>query len=156
MEIKLEELKKHYAELQKKNDLPSFDDINEVFEIEKIDRETEILPKLIRRLMMDRVINVLGFIEMLMNPAQAPRMYHSFLNVATDKDQKLIGEIYEKLAKLFFEGLENDSKYDEKKEILLIKRILSDWEGLEKDLEKLVSRIKDPGDAVKKDKAYFG
>ena len=133
MEIKLEELKKQYAEIQEKNGLPSFDELNETFEIEKIDRETDILPKLIRKLMMEKIINVMGFVEMLMNSAQAPRMYHSFFQVSTEKDQKLIGDIYGKVAELVFEGLGNDSNYDEKNEIKMIKNIFSVWKELEKD-----------------------
>ncbi len=156
MEIKLEELKRQYAEIQKKYDLPSFEEINPSFELEKIDRETEILVKLIRRLMIEKIINVMSFIEMLMNPAQAPRMYHPFFKVVTEKDQKMMGDIYEKMAELIFSSLENDSEYVEKKEAMLIKEIFSKWGEISGDLDILIKRIKNPGEAVKKNREYFG
>ena len=86
----LKELKKHYEILSKKYKLPSFKELNEDFDIEKIDKESDILLKVVRKVMMEKIVNSLGFIEMLLNPMNSPRMYHAYLNSMSVEDKKAI------------------------------------------------------------------
>ena len=72
--MELKDLKKEYSDLAEKYKLPSFKELNENFEIEKIDKDTEILLRDVRKVMMEKIVNSLGFLEMFLNPMNAPRM----------------------------------------------------------------------------------
>jgi len=156
MGYELEDLKKDYAELKEKYKLPSFEDVNEDFEIEKMDRESDVLLKIIRKVMMDKVINIMNFLEMLLNPMNAPRMYHGYLKAMAESDKKVVEGIYGKLADLIFASLERDAKYDVDKEADVVKEIMKVWAKVSVDLEGLVNKMKNPGESVKKEKSYFG
>ena len=68
-ESKLQELKDQYSELQKKHNLPSFDEMNKDFYIEKLaELESDLLMREIRKFISDRLYNYLRFIENLLNP----------------------------------------------------------------------------------------
>ena len=68
----LKELKKKYADLSKKYKLPNFVNLNEDFEVEKIERDTDLLLKAIRKVMMEKIVNSMSFLEMLLNPVNSP------------------------------------------------------------------------------------
>jgi len=70
----LEQLKKDYSAYEKKYKLPSFKELNESFEIEKIERQSDILLRIVRVIMMEKVIATQRFVESLLNPANAPRI----------------------------------------------------------------------------------
>src|SRR3989344_2547651 len=60
----LKEMKKDYAEFQKKYNLPSFEKLNEYFSIEKVaDYETDFLLREIRKHVADRLQNYMRFIK---------------------------------------------------------------------------------------------
>ncbi len=156
MGYNVKELKEDYNMLIEKYKLPSFEKINEIFDIEKIDRKSEILLKIIRRIMIEKVGNVLNSLEMFMNPVQVPIMYHGFLKSMSAEDKKLIERVYTELAELVFDSIECDFKYDEKKEGEMINKLLEGWNLVSKDLEVLINKIKNPSKGEKKERSYFG
>jgi len=156
MGYELEDLKKDYSELEKKYKLPSFDEINDNFEIEKMDRKSDVLLKIIRKVMMDKVINIMNFLEMFLNPMNAPRMYHGYLKAMAESDKKVVEGIYGQLADLIFISLERDIKYDVAKEAEVVKKIIDVWSKVSVDLDGLIIKMKNPGESVKKEKSYFG
>ena len=79
-ESSLEELKKDYLILQKKYKMPSFKELNEEFDIEKAaEHETDCLIREIRKAIMDKVIAYLRFVEMLLNPSNAPMFFFALV-----------------------------------------------------------------------------
>ncbi len=154
--MELKELKKIYEILSRKYKLPSFKELNEDFDIEKIDKESDILLKVVRKIMMEKIINALGFLEMLLNPSNAPRMYIPFLSSMTMDDRKEIDSMYDVLAKLSLSVVLLETKYEEKKEAIAIRSIYDSWQGLKNKLESLVRKIERPSMQQKKEKSYFG
>ena len=60
--MELDKLKKEYSILKEKYKLPSFKEMDENFEIHKIERESNVLLKNVRKIMMEKIVSSLGFI----------------------------------------------------------------------------------------------
>ena len=155
-ELKLTELKKIYGELEKKYKLPSFAEMNNDFDIDKIEMERENLLKAIRKVMLDKVFNIIGFFDMILNPVNAPMMYHSFIKSITTEDKKLIDKVYAKLGDLILDSFVLEVKYSEEDEVKAIKNTFNTWDSLRPDLKKIFERIRKPASLSKKEKSYFG
>src|SRR3989344_4566905 len=98
--MELNELKKQYSELAKKYKLPDFKAINEDFEIDKIDKETDCLLRLIRKVMMEKIVNSVSFLEILINPVNAPKIYINHIKNLNSEDRKVVDDIYSSLSEL--------------------------------------------------------
>ena len=107
----LQELKKRYLEIEKKHKLPPFSKLNEDFEIDKIDKDTGYIARAIRKAMIDKIVNSLNFIEMLLNQMNAPRLYIPFLRTMNGDDKKLMDDLYARLGGLSLISLELEIDY---------------------------------------------
>jgi len=96
--MKIEQIKEQYGGLQKKYQLPNFELINQNFEIEKIENETEFFARTIRKVMMDKIINALGFFDMFTSGNPIPRLYMPFVKSMTLGDRKVLDELYNSFA----------------------------------------------------------
>ncbi|MEK6855370.1 MAG: hypothetical protein AABX73_04065 [Nanoarchaeota archaeon] len=153
----LNELKETYGQFEKKYRLPSFGKANENFEIEKLDRDSDAFLRAVRKVMIDKVVNSFGFVEMLMNPINAPRMYFSYIHSMGLEDKKRLDFIYTKLAELSLASLELEIDYSEKGEAELIKNICSTWDEIKPVFREILKNIKKPDlNLVKKERNYFG
>ncbi len=159
VEISLAMLKKEYEKLRVKYNLPEYKLINEEFDIEKLqDHETETLLREIRKIMMDKVIAYLRFIEMLLNPANAPMFFFGLLKQLETADRKVLEETYAKLGKLEVEVINVDNDYSEAKEAGFILHLSDEWKLVKKNMGK-ISRFliqaweKKTGE---KDRGYLG
>src|SRR3989338_5772892 len=87
----LNELKKRYKAVQDKYKLPDFSYLNENFEIEKLaESETELLLREIREIILEKAVAYLRFIEMLLNPSNAPMFFFSLVKGLSADDRKVI------------------------------------------------------------------
>lgn len=158
-ERKLADLKKEYEKAQEKYKLPSFQALNEDFEIEKaVEHESEILLREIRKVMMDKVIAYFRFIELLLNPSNAPMFFLFLLKGLEATDRKNIEDIYNKLGKIEIDVLSLDNNYSEKSEAEFIKKMYKEWQEVKKDMQKLVDVFSKSWDrkSEKKEKGYLG
>lgn len=155
--MKINELKNFYAEYQKKYNLPSFKELNNNFEIEKIERESEILLRIVRVVIMEKVIATERFIESILLPGNAPRSLYAYTSTMNEEDKKTLDKIHNSFSQLTLQALELDVEYNEKKEAEIIKKIFTTWsvakQGLYPILEKMTKPIKQDS---KKEKTYFG
>lgn len=156
MDLTFADLKKEYASLEKKFKLPQFEKINEDFEIGKIDRDVGAFLRSVRKLMMEKIVNSLSFVEMLLNPMNAPRMYITYLNGLSIEDRNKIDSIYSKLSDLSILSLEREIKYEEKSEAELILKIFTVWATVKNDFLDILKNMKAPASSVKKERTYFG
>jgi len=156
MTIEIKELKEGYAEFEKKYKLPSFIDLNRDFELDKIDKKSDFMLRVIRKNVMEKVINSIGFLEMLLNPMNAPRVYYFYIKSMTVQEKQLIEDIYTKLAELSLSSLELEVDYSEKEEAELIKRVFKVWNNLKPNFKHILAGVKKPNNDVKKEKSYFG
>ena len=155
--MKLKELKENYENLAKKYSLPDFDELNENFEIGKINRDNGILLRTIRKVIMEKIVSSLGFVEMLLNPVNAPRMYQSYIRSIDLEDKKRIDKIYLSFADLSMGSLECEIDYSEKNEAELIKKIVAAWNEIKPDFRDIFAKIRKPNSvSAKKDKSYWG
>ncbi len=155
----LKELKKDYEKLRQKYKLPSFQLLNEEFDIEKVtEHETECLLREVRKAIMDKVIVYLRFIEMMLNPSNAPLFFFALVKGLNHQEKKDLEELYEKLGSFEIEVIELDCMYSEKKEAEFINRAFKQWLAIKKDVLKLVKILKrNWSQKSKKDERdYFG
>ena len=155
----LEDLKKDYSELQKKHDLPGFEDMNKDFQIEKIaEEETDYLAREVRKFVADKIANYLRFIESILHPVNAPIFVFSIIKTLGADEQTKIMEIYRVLSKIEIEIIELDVEYSEEKEISFIKRSFDAWQKIKKDLLAVTEIIKNNWDNKFEvdNKGYFG
>ncbi|MCX8158831.1 MAG: hypothetical protein N3D20_00860 [Candidatus Pacearchaeota archaeon] len=157
MTLTLKDLEKEYNLLAKKYGLEDFNTLNNDFEIEKIDSESKCLLRLIRKVMMEKVVNLLSFIEILLNPVGAPRMYMVYLKSMTLNDKKEIEKIYGMLSELVLSALEIEMEYEEKREAEVIKLICEKWDIIKPSYKKIINDIKMPKlSNGERGKSYFG
>jgi hypothetical protein len=155
--MELEDLKEEYAKFEKKYKLPKFDELNLDFEIDKIDRETDFLLRVFRKVMMEKVVNSLQFLDMLLNPGNAPRIYYSYIKSMEEKDREIINKLYGKLGQLSLDSLYLEIDNTEEQEAELIKEIFKVWKEIGDDFKKILGNVKKPqGNGMKKEKNYFG
>ena len=155
----LEKLKEEYEKLREKHALPSFKEMNEDFEIEKLqERETEMLAKEIRRGMMEKNVAYLRFVEMFMNPQTAPMFFLALIKNMNHVDRKLLEEIYSKLGKFEIQSLQLDNEYNEKKEAEFIKKFFNEWQAIKEKFGSVLKILEDSWDKKqdRKEKGYLG
>jgi len=142
-ESSLDELKKDYSKLRDKYKLPGFKELNEEFDIEKVSQnETDCLLREIRKAVMDKVIAYLRFIEMLLNPSNAPMFFFALVKGLTAGDKRLLGKVYDKLGSLEIEVIGLDCHYSEKDEADFLNHLYADWNVVKEDMMKLVETLK--------------
>ena len=156
MEYQVKELKEDYNVFAGEHGLPGFDELNVIFEIEKINRKSEILLKLVRKVMMEKIMNALSFLEMLLNPVNAPRMYMAYVKMMSVEDKKILDVLYGSFSELSLESIGIEFKGSEKEEAELVKRIYKIWKENEGNFGKIIDKVKVPSEEVKKERGYFG
>ena len=155
--MELKELKGKYGEYEKKYGLPSFAKLNEQFEIEKIEKESDIFLRVVRKTMMDKIVNSLSFLDMLLNPINAPRVYLNYIKSMNGKDKELLDNVYGIFSELSLACLPLELEYGEKNEAEMINRIYQQWEKIRPDFLEVLNRVHKPekGEA-RKERSYFG
>jgi hypothetical protein len=157
--MEFEEFEKEYVKKAKKFSLPEFKKLEEDFEVSKAETDDLVL-RAVRKAMMERVISTLGFFEMLLNPMNAPRMYHKFLSSLTVGDTKKIEEMYGSLAGLSIKSLEREVDYSEKGEAEMVKEVSEIWDKIRPGFRDILRKMKNPGNggngAGRKEKSYYG
>ena len=158
-ESELDQLKKNFAVLQKKYSLPNFKQLNEDFEIEKLSgKETDMLLREIRKLIVDKVLAYLRFLELLMNPTSAPMFFLAIVKTLSVEDKKLVENLYKSMASVEFNALDLDNRYSEKTEAEFIKNTYSSWQETKTEFSELAGQLKATWNkkSTKKERGYFG
>ena len=159
MEHNLSELKKEYEKYKKKYKLPEFFDLNQEFEIEKIqERETDFLLREIRRAISDKIAAFLRFFELFLNPQAAPVFILAVIKTLNNKDKAIIEKIYNTLVNFELTSITLDMDYNEKEEADFINHMFKKWQDLKKELKefsKIIDRIKIK-EKERKRRSYFG
>jgi hypothetical protein len=155
----LDKLKEFYKINQDKYSLPSFESLNEDFQIEKISSlETELILKEIRVCISNKFFNYLRFLESLINPANASMFVFAMAKTIADKDKEKLIKLYKQLSKLEVDFIDLDLEYSEKKEAEAIKEYYRLWQEIKKDIFEIVEIIKKNWDNKVEDngKGYYG
>jgi len=154
--MNLKELKKAYEILQEKHKLPSFSELNENFEIEQIRKGEETLLRTIRKAMINKVANSMNFLEIILNPMNAPRLYLVYIKSITQEDKKEIEKLYSALSDLAIGSLKLEIDYSENEEAEMIKKIFKAWNSVKPAFRKMIVNMQKPASSIGKEKSYFG
>jgi len=155
----LEELKEKYSEFTDKHNLPDFTELNQLFDIEEIDPDTEFLLRKIRRLLSDRVAGYMRFIEIIVNPSNAPMFFFKLIKKLDESDKEKLTDIYELLGNFEIEIVKLDLDYKEEKEAEFIKKIYKIFnETVKPDILTAIEKLSNNKNTKKKENndSYFG
>lgn len=158
-EYNLEVLKQEYKRIQEKHNLPSFEELNEDFNIEKASEvEVELLIREIRRFLADKLSNYMRFVEAILNPVNVPMFIYSLIKSLDAQEKEKLTEIYKKLSKNELKLIGLDINYSEEKEALFIKESCVMWQEMKKDLSDIFEKANKNWDnkVESKKKDYFG
>ena len=135
----LGELKKEYEKLRVKYNLPDFNDLNKLFDIEEIGFETDFLLRKIRRVVSEKALGYSKFVEIILNPS---------------KDREILSGLYEELGNFEVEIIALDLDYSEKKEADFINKLFKIFN--ESVREKLLDVVKKLSNGTGDKKADIG
>ncbi|MBA7660405.1 hypothetical protein ES703_68407 [subsurface metagenome] len=155
----LEKLKEDYKEIQKKYNLPIFEELNKDFQIEKVaEVETDFLIREVRKFIVDKFSNYLRFIETILQPVNAPMFVFSIIKSIGAEEKRRLTEVYKKLVKNEVRLIELDIEFVEKKEVEFVKESYKIWQEIKKDILEVVEVIKKNWDNKfeTNNKGYFG
>jgi len=159
MEKNLEQIKQEYQKLQEKYNLPSFEELNKDFGIEKaVETETDYLIREIRKFIADKFSNYLRFIETLLQPANAPMFVYSVVKTYGEEEKEKLTEAYKKLARAEVDLVEVDLEFNEEKEAQFIKDTFIIWQEVKKEILEVMQTVKKNWNNKSKPngKGYFG
>lgn len=158
MEEKDIDFEEFYEKVRLKYSLPSFKEISEDFNIEKIDdKEPDFLIRDIRRAINEKLSAYMHFFESMINPASSSIFLFSMLRGVSDSDKSKMKEIYEQIARIQIDFMKLDLVYDEKKEADFVKRVFLIWQKMKFDILALVDNfgVNFDKDLVSKNDSYF-
>ena len=159
IEFGLAVLKKDYEVLKNKYKLPRFQQLNEDFEIERVaDRETDMLLREIIKAITEKAVAFLRFLELVLNPTNAPFFMFAILKNLSANDKKLIEEIYEKLCEFEIKAISLDMEYKEKSEAGFISYSAKKWQSMHSEMKELGEIISKAwyASSDKKERNYCG
>ena len=138
----IEKLKEEYEKLSKKYSLPDYKKLNELFDIEEVNPETDFLLRIIRRKIIEKISNYFRFIEIILNPSMAPLFLHKKLKNIHSEERALLSRIYEQIGNLEAETILLDLEYSEKAEAEFIKKLFHTFNNtIKNDLIKSIKNL---------------
>jgi len=155
----LEELKENYEKIREKNNLPSFDEMNREFQIEKASEgESDYLIREIRKFVADKFSNYLRFIETILHPVNAPIFVFSVIKSIGVEEKNKLTEAYKELAKYEVKVIRLDVDFNEEREAEFIRDSYKIWQDIKKDVLSTVEVIEKNWDNKIEinGKGYFG
>lgn len=157
--MNLEDLKEQYSLLRTKYALPDFKLLNENFEIENIDvGETELLIKVIRKHITEKIFYILRSLETFINPQNAPLFMFDIIKTFTDAEKQMIKDLYSKIAKYEVEAFGLEASYNENSEAEFVRKFGNEWPKISESLTKiyLAMNKSNKKDSKTSSKSYLG
>jgi len=152
------ELIDKFKPLKEKYQLPEFSKLNELFDIEDIDPESEFILRKIRRTISDKIANYLRFTEIILNPSNAPMFFFKLLKKIDSTDKEALGKIYEELGSSELKMLSLDVEYNEQNEADFIKESYKTFtKDIKEEFLKVIEKLNNGEDnSVKTNGSYLG
>ncbi|MEK6908838.1 MAG: hypothetical protein AABX23_02180 [Nanoarchaeota archaeon] len=125
--MKLEDFRQKYLLLQKKYDLPAFDEMNSAFDIGRIRRDSGNLLRDIRRTMVEKFVYYLKLVEVMINPSQASPILLMLLKEISSDDRKIIDSVLNSFVEIEIASHVLDVHSTENDESKLITKIFDVW-----------------------------
>ena len=138
------DIQEAYKKLQSKHKLPSFEDLEEDFELSFIDyklKDDKLLLRSIRRKINEKIIFFCRIIEGLIYPQQASMITMIEGKQVTEEDKLKIEKFYKHLMFYERESLKLDVMPDEKKSAEYIINVEKLWREYRKDMANVVQKM---------------
>ena len=135
-------IKEAYNELREKYDLPSFEEMDEEFEISGIEVDkVNSLARGVLRVMCNKIVIFLNYVEPVVSPN--PNGLHAFVEVenTTNEEKKEVFTFYKNLSYKYHKAYGLELVENEKKVVEEIKNILKDWKSIRLNFKKLIAII---------------
>lgn len=139
--MKVTDFKKIYLDFEKKYSLPSFEEMNDAFDIGKIKRDSGNLIRDIRRAIIEKIVYYLKLTEIIMNPANASPIFLMLLKEVNSDDKKVIDSILNSFVELELEAHSLDITSSEKDEASLINKTYKVWVDNRDNLTHLIKLL---------------
>ena len=155
----IEKLKIRYDRFREIYEVPGFIELNQIFDIEDIDCETDFLLRKVRRIISDRIAGYLRFVEIILNPSNAPMFFFKLIKKLNEEDKKQLNEIQGILGESEVEVLKLNLDYNEEKEVEFIKKAYHLFtKDINKKLLSVVEKMSNEKNGEKKQEkgSYFG
>ena len=154
----LKELKEKYSEYQKKYYLPSFEELNKEFGIEKAEKDTDFFLREIIKIVIDKFQNYMRFIEGLINPSNASIFVFSLVKLIDNGNKERLSKAYKKISEIELKIISLDLESTENSEAEFIKYCYKNWMEIKKDLIHVMKFVEENWDKKSEEnkKNYFG
>ena len=137
--MEVDELKIAYANLQRKYEIPSFDELNAIFDIGKIERDSGNLLRDVRRVMVEKVAHYLRLMELMFNPSQASPIFLILLKEVTPADKHVLDKVFSAFIEIELASYKLDVGSSDADESSFIKKIYGIWNENRSELIKLLN-----------------
>ena len=155
----VETIKQEYEKLSKKYKLPNFKELNEDFDVGKIDCcNTETILRDLRKIMVGKFASLLQLVELLLNPSNGS-MFHMFLVKGVNGNEKEdLNKLFQILGTIQIDSFSLDISYSEKAESNFIISSFKSWNEIKPLLITIINSLKKnwKEKTNKKNKSYFG
>jgi hypothetical protein len=132
------ETKEKYEELMKKHNLPSFEVLDNDFEINGI--EDQMLLRGIRKKISDKVDYYAHLLDSFMQPDNSFSSLYE-IDAFTDLDRENLMSLYKKMMILQRELVKLNLNFGEEVDAKFIKGFFDEWKQLKKDLAKIIEKV---------------
>lgn len=152
------EVKKKYEELARKHSLPSFESINNDFELTSIKDETEFLLREIRRKISEKLESFTEILNCIVQPDTSVSDMHECSILDEEEREKAIA-LFKKL--MFFErySVEASINEDDKKTSKFISDFWKEWPNIKSEFLWVILKLKESWlreTDIKTDVGYLG
>lgn len=150
-------IKGAFEDICKKHKLPSFDSLNNEFEINTIE-ESEFLLREIRRKIDDKIENFLKILEAILQPDTVLCDMHE-CRLFNDTEKKKIYDLYKKLR--FFDrySIQIAIDEDDKKTCEFVNDVMKDWNKVKEEMLWISKMLKESwlkDSDIKEELGYMG
>lgn len=152
-------LRENYEKLRKKYSLPDFEELNEDFEIEKIDNKDSLtLSREVRRKMIEKNLSYFKFLEMFLNPSSSPIFFHALISHMDSKSREKLEKLYFKLGKFELDSVGLDNNYSEDGDAKFIKNLFKEWQEIKNEFGEIINSLERvwEKEIEEKDRGYLG
>ena len=139
-EEELNEMKEAYQKLS--YELPSFEELEENFDIDKIsDRNHKFLLLNIRRVMVEKFSSYSQLFEALLNQVSQSRLLLRILKKLDNEIKDKLREYCDKLLNYQYEAIKMELVWDEKKEANFVNKKFKEWNKMKDEILELMNSI---------------
>ena len=148
---------KIYPTLQKKYDLPSYEELDMYFDLGNIEHAASFLRE-IRKKIESKLEEVCGIFYIIFQPDTNIRDLHE-CHVFTDKEKARLFTLYREIMVLRREASLLSLQSEEKREAVFIKNLYNEWKRMHPEIIAILTRMRDSwkkNTNVKKELGYLG